>query len=71
MLLTKKTSHRKLARLVSDVMLVSDVSNLPAYLADLIERGQKRALNIILPGRSYREALSQLHCSRLDEQKND
>jgi hypothetical protein len=28
-------------------------NNLPAYLADSIERVQKRALNIILPGRSY------------------
>ena len=45
-------------------------NNLPAYLADSIERVQKRALNIILPGRSYREALSQLHYSRLDERRD-
>jgi hypothetical protein len=44
--------------------------NLPAYLADSIERVQKRALNIILPGRSYREGLSQLYCSRLDERRD-
>jgi hypothetical protein len=46
-------------------------NNLPAaYLADSIERVQKRALNIILPGKSYREDLSQLHCSRLDERRD-
>ena len=46
-------------------------NNLPAYLADSIERVQKRALDIILPGmRSYREALSRLHCSRLDERRD-
>jgi hypothetical protein len=45
-------------------------NNLPAYLAVSIERVQKRALNIILHGRSYREALSQLHCSRLDERRD-
>jgi hypothetical protein len=45
-------------------------NNLPAYLADSIERVRKRALNIILPGRSSREALSQPHCSRLDERRD-
>ena len=46
-------------------------NNLPAYLADSIERVQKRAPNIILPGMSsYREALSRLHCSRLDERRD-
>ena len=43
---------------------------LPAYLADSFERVQKRAVNIILPGRSYREALSELHCPRLDERRD-
>ena len=42
---------------------------LPLYLADVLERVQKRALRIILPGYSYREALAQLGCSRLDERR--
>jgi hypothetical protein len=42
---------------------------LPLYLADVLERMQKRALRIILPGYSYREALAQLGCYRLDERR--
>ena len=42
---------------------------LPLYLADELEPVQKRALRIILPGYSYREALAQLGCSRLDERR--
>ena len=45
-------------------------NSLPAYLADSIERVQKRVLNIILLDRSYREALSELHCSRLNERRD-
>ena len=44
---------------------------LPTYLADELERVQKRALRIILPGQSYKEALSQLKCSRLDERRDE
>ena len=40
---------------------------LPYYLADELERVQKRALRIILPGHSYREALASLGCLRVDE----
>ena len=43
---------------------------LPSYIAEL-ERAQKRTLRIILPGQSYKEALSQLGCSRLDERRED
>ena len=43
----------------------------PSYLADELERVQKRALRIILPGQSYKEALSQLKCSRLDERREE
>ena len=41
--------------------------SLPVYLADIIERVQKRALKIILPGMSYCEALTELHCPSLHE----
>ena len=40
---------------------------LPVYLSDGLERVQKRALKIILPGRSYNEILETLGCARLDE----
>lgn len=42
---------------------------LPLYLADELERVQKRALRIILPGYSYKEALARFGCSRLDERR--
>ena len=43
--------------------------SIPLYLANEVERVQRRALKIILPGYSYREALIQLGCSRLDERR--
>ena len=58
-----------LIRSVLEYCCIAWHHNLPDYLADSIERVQKRALNIILPGRSYREALRQLHCSRPDERR--
>lgn len=42
-------------------------NGLPDYLADAIERVQRRAMNIILPGKSYSKSLSELHCPRLDD----
>ena len=30
---------------------------------------QRRAINIILPGKSYHESLSELHCPRLDDRR--
>ena len=38
---------------------------LPSYLADRIEQIQRRALHIIYPYRSYREALAASGCPRL------
>ena len=43
--------------------------SIPLYLANEVERVQRRALKIILPGYSYKEALIQLGCSRLDERR--
>ncbi|CAB4017461.1 RNA-directed DNA polymerase from mobile element jockey, partial [Paramuricea clavata] len=39
---------------------------LPMYLSEQVEKIQKRALRIILPGRSYGEAQEMLQCPRLD-----
>ena len=44
-------------------------NGLPGYLADSIERVQRRAMNIILPEKSYHESLSELHCPRLDDRR--
>ena len=44
---------------------------LPLYLSDKVERIQKRALKIILPGFSYSEALQILGCPRLDERRSE
>ena len=43
--------------------------SLPVYLTDIIERVQKRTLKVILPGMSYYEALTELHCPRVDERR--
>ena len=39
---------------------------LPLYLSEQVEKIKKRALRIILPGRSYGEAQEMLQCPRLD-----
>ena len=44
---------------------------MPSCLADDLERVQKRTLRIILPGQSYKEALNQLGCSRLDVRREE
>ena len=44
---------------------------LPVYLSDGLERVQKQALKIILPGRSYNEILETLGCARLDERRSE
>ena len=44
-------------------------SGLLGYLADSIERVQRRAMNIILPGKSYHKSLCELHCPRLDDRR--
>ena len=44
---------------------------LPSYLSDKLERVQKRALKIILPGLSYKEILETLGCPRLDERRSE
>lgn len=59
--------YHALIRFVLEYCCIVWQNSLPAYLADSIERVQKIALNLILPGMSYREALSELHCPRLDE----
>ena len=43
---------------------------LPKHLSEQIEKVQKRALRIILPGRTYCDALELLKCSRLDVRRN-
>ena len=43
--------------------------SLPVYLTDIIERVQKRTLKVILPGMSYYEALTELHCPGVDERR--
>ena len=45
--------------------------SLPRYLSEALERIQKRALRIILPGLSYSEALVALQCPRLDKRRTD
>jgi hypothetical protein len=44
-------------------------NTLPSYLANQLERVQKRALRIILPEYTYSEALTFLKCARLDERR--
>jgi hypothetical protein len=44
-------------------------NTLPSYLANQIERVQKRALRIILPEYTYSEALTFLKCAQLDERR--
>ena len=44
---------------------------LPKHLSEQIENVQKRALRIILPGRSYCDALEMLKCHRLDIRRNE
>ena len=44
---------------------------LPSYLSEDVERVQMRALRVILPGQSYKEALKYLGCPRLDQRRND
>jgi hypothetical protein len=44
-------------------------NTLPSYLANQIERVQKRALRIILPEYTYSEALTFLKCARLDDRR--
>ena len=44
---------------------------LPSYLSEEVERIQKRALRIMLPGQSYKEALKYLGCPRLDQRRDD
>ncbi len=40
--------------------------SLPLYLSEQVEKIQKLALRIILPGRSYGEAQEMLQCPRVD-----
>ena len=44
---------------------------LPVYLSGGLERVQKRALKIILPGRSYNEMHETPGCARLDERRSE
>ena len=44
---------------------------LPMYLSEQVEKIQKRALRIILPGRSYGEAQEMLQCPRLDIRRGE
>ena len=44
---------------------------LPKHLSEQIENVQKRLLRIILPGRSYCDALEMLNCHRLDIRRNE
>ncbi|CAB4010558.1 Hypothetical predicted protein [Paramuricea clavata] len=44
---------------------------LPMYLSEQVEKIQKRALRIILPGRSYGEAQEMLQCPRLDIRRDE
>jgi hypothetical protein len=44
-------------------------NTLPSYLANQLERVQKRALRIILPEYTYSEALTFLKCARLDDRR--
>ena len=41
------------------------------YLSEQVEKIQKRALRIILPGRSYGEAQEILQCPRLDIRRGE
>ena len=65
------TLYYALVRSVLEYCCVVWHHALPSYLAGELERVQKRALRIILPGQSYKEALSQLKCSRLDERREE
>ena len=46
-------------------------SALPAFLCCVLERMQKRALSIILPGVSYQEALCQSGLAPLEPRRNE
>ena len=63
------TIYFALIRSVLEYCCVIWHHSIPLYLANEVERVQRRALKIILPGYSYREALIQLGCSRLDERR--
>ena len=63
------TIYFALIRSVLEYCCVVWHHSIPLYLANEVERVQRRALKIILPGYSYKEALIQLGCSRLDERR--
>ena len=44
---------------------------LPLFLSEQVEKIQKRALRIILPGRSYRETQVMLQCPKLDIRRGE
>ena len=50
-----------LIRSVLEYCCIAWHNGLPGYLADSIERVQRRAMNIISPRMSYQESLSELH----------
>ena len=44
---------------------------IPCHLSDDLERIQKRAMRIIYPGQTYKEALLLAGCPRLDARRED
>ena len=81
MIITKASKRLHILRVLkrggippSDLILIYNamirsVLSLPGYLADSIERVQRRAMNIISPGKSYYESLIELNCPRLDDRR--
>ena len=61
--------YNALIRSVLEYCCIVWHNGLPGYLADSIERVQRRAMNIISPGKSYYESLIELNCPRLDDRR--